>query len=97
MNFPHTATIRRSSQVGQQFIYNNVGTSKCFIQPLDNETSELMNLTYTQGYWGYFPYGTDIKEKDEIVWDNARYGVKGVKKHNYGNLKHYKILLENIK
>jgi len=97
MKYFHTGTIRRQTQVGQQFIYSDLGTTKCFIQPLDNESSDLLNYTFSQGSWGYFPYGTDIKEKDEFVWNSIKFGVRGVKKHNYGNLAHFKVLLEQIK
>lgn len=95
MNYPHTATIRRlvDGANGQSSYADNL-TSKCFIQPLDNESSELLNMAFAKGSWGYFPFGTDIKAKDEVVWKTVKYGVRGVKEHDYGNLTHKRVLLE---
>lgn len=96
MNFPHMATISRMTQSGTKFVYQTVGTSKCFLQPADQESSELFALTYAKGSVVYFPYSTDIKEKDRVTILGNTYGVKGIQPRDYGGLPHKKAGVELV-
>lgn len=96
MNFPHTGTVQRSTQVGSKYIYGDAGSISCFLQPIDAESAQLYGITWAKGSTLYIPIAADLKEGDRIVIDSITYGVRGMKKHNYGNLKHGKAVLERV-
>ena len=80
MTFMHTGTIRRASMVNDRSSFADLVTTKAFLQPIDNQTAELLNMEFGQGYYVYLPYGTNIKQGDRIIIEGDTYGVKGVKR-----------------
>lgn len=94
MNYPHTITLRRLQASGSQYIYADSGTITAFVQPMDTESSELLHEGFTKGSFAYVPFATDIRENDEVIFNGVKYGVKGVKSYQFGNLTHKKVLLE---
>lgn len=96
MNYPHTAAILRTVKVGTKYTYAQAGVSVCFLQPLDSEMSIAYGVTMTKGFSCYIPLNADILEKDRLIIDGITYGVKGMRTHNYGSLKHKRAILEMV-
>ena len=96
MHYPHTATLQRMTASGSTFVFTANGSSKCFLQPIDGETAELFAVTFTKGSVAYLPASADVKEKDRIVIDSIKYGVKGILNRPYGGLAHKKVILEQL-
>jgi hypothetical protein len=96
MNFPHTATISRSIKTGTKYNYADDGTVKCFLQPIDSEEVELYGATFGKASICYLPSTSDVSESDRLVIGGITYGVKGVRHHNYGNLKHKRAIVEAL-
>jgi hypothetical protein len=96
MTFPHTATIRRSTKDGTKYTYSDAGTTQCFLQPLSPEDSQLFGITWSKASVCYIPYETEIQDSDRLVKDGVTYGIRGVKSHNYGSLKHKRLALEEM-
>lgn len=94
MTYPHTATTERLVVSGNKHIYQSLGTSKCFLQPLDNESADLLNYTYSKGSYCYMPITTDILMSDRVTVNGTVFTVKGVKILAYGSLAHKRVLLE---
>lgn len=95
MRYPHTATVKRlvSSQ-GKQ-LFTSVGNPiACWLQPLDVEAANVVGMSFGKSYVCYFPLGSDVQEKDRIIIDGNKYGVRGIANRNYGGLKHMKAMVE---
>lgn len=96
MNFPHTATISRMGADGDGYTYSSTGTTSCFLQPLDTEETQLFGMAFGKASVCYLPFTADVQTSDKLVIDGHTYGVKGVRSHNYGNLKHQRAILERL-
>lgn len=96
MNFPHTATVNRLVETNGKYLFAAVGTTKCFLQPIDTESSEMYAITFSKGSVAYLPITADVKESDQLLIDGIKYGVRGKRLHNYGSLKHAKAALEQL-
>jgi len=95
MNFPHRVTVRRLQQSGGQAVFADLTVNQeAFVQPLDIESSNILNQSFSKGSYAFLPITADIHENDRIVWDGDIYDVKGVKSYKFGNLTHKKALLE---
>jgi len=94
MTFKHTGTILRATMVNDRSTYTSIGTTQAFLQPLDNQSTALLNMEFGQAYYVYLPVGTNIKKSDRIAIDGEIYGVRGVKKYTFGGLAHYRALVE---
>ena len=96
MTFPHVATIRRMTESGDKFTYEDSGSTMCFLQPASQEMAESFALTFTKGSIVYLPLDSDVHEKDRLVINGVTYGVKGVKTHDYGSIAHKKAGVESL-
>lgn len=94
MNFPHTATIQASTKVGTIYTFADVGTTECFVQPLDTEYAQSTAGNFTKAAQCFLPLSADVSEKMRLVIDGVTYGVSGVRTHDYGNLAHKRAILE---
>ncbi len=96
MTYPHTAAILRTVKVGTKYTYAQIGVGVCFLQPLDSEMAQAYGVTMTKGFSCYLPILSDVLEKDRLIIDGTTYGVKGMRTHNYGGLKHKRAILEMV-
>jgi hypothetical protein len=96
MTFPHTATVQRQVKVGTKSSYADQGTTQCFLQPLDSEFSQLYGITFGKGSSCYLPYTADVNEGDRLVISGKKYGVRGMREHNYGSLTHKRAVVETL-
>lgn len=96
MTFPHTATIQRQTEASGKYTYGNSGTTQCFLQPLDNEESVTFGITFSQSFQCYIPHATDVTDHDRLIIDGDKYGVRGIRFHGYGDLKHKRLILERL-
>lgn len=96
MNYPHTATVQRKTKSGTSYTFGSVGTVLCFLQPIDEESAQAFGITFTKGSRCYLPYDADVLTGDRLTVDGTTYGVAGIRKHNYGNLKHQRAVLEEV-
>jgi len=97
MTFPHSCTIQRKVKSGSTYLYSDLYTGiPCFLQPLDEQMSQIVGMTFGKSSRCYVGYETDVLESDRLVVDGITYGVKGFSAHNYGSLKHKRVLLEQI-
>jgi hypothetical protein len=96
VNFPHTATVQRSTKTGTKYTYGDSGSTRCFLQPIDDEAAQLYGITFGKGWFCYLPYDSDVEVADRLLIDGTTYGVKGFRFHKYGNLKHKRASLEQI-
>jgi len=94
MNFPHTITVKRLVASGTQYIYQDLSTIKAFVQPLDINSSNVLNQGFAQSSYAYLPIAADVVQNDRITYDGTLYDVRGVKSYKYGSLTHKKALLE---
>lgn len=94
MYFPHSATMKRMVESGNQFIYQDNGFSRCFLQPIDEEESQRFGIAFSKGSTCFFPYGTDVQDGDRVTIDSVTYGVAGTLTRNYGSLKHVRAIME---
>lgn len=96
MNFPHTATILELIETAGKSTYTETGSTKCFLQPLTAEQSQIYGVTFGKSYNCYAPITSDVTEKKRLEIDGAIYGVRGVRNHNYGNLSHKQAVLVRV-
>lgn len=96
MTYPHTATIQRTAKVGTMYSFAEVGTTNCFLQPLDSVAAESYGIQFVKGSSCYVPYTTDVRVGDRLIIDGGTYGVKGMRSHSYGTLTHRKLALEEV-
>lgn len=96
MTFPHTATIQGQTKIGTKYIYGNVGTTQCFLQPMGLEETARTGMTFSKSYKCYFPIGTDVKERQRLGIDGNTYTVTGIVDNGYGTLSHMKAVLERV-
>ena len=96
MKFPHMASVERMVTTGSKYIYGALGSTKCFVQPIDAETAELYAVTFTKSSVAFLPIDADVKTSDRMIVSGTTYGVKGVMSRPYGSLKHKKAILEQL-
>lgn len=94
MTFPHTATIMRTVETGGKYVYTASGTTPCFLQPLDEESTQSYGITFMKGSRCYLPIASDVVEGDRLTINGTEYGVKGVRIHQYSTLRHKRAILE---
>jgi len=94
MNFPHSATIQRSALVGTKYLFATVGTTDCFVQPINAEEVQLYGIVFSKGFGCYLPFATDVQIGDRLTHNGQTYGIKGINAYNYGRLRHKKAMLE---
>lgn len=96
MNFPHTATIQASIKAGTKYTYADAGTTRCFLQPLSDEETQLFGMAFSKSFRCYIPFATEVTESMRLIIDGDTYGVRGVRTHNYGSLAHKRAILERL-
>lgn len=96
MTYPHTATLQRKSRSNGKYEFADNGSTECFLQPLDDQASQIVGITFGKGSRCYVPLSTDIQEGDRMTINGIVYGVKGYAEHNYGDLAHKRVLLEQL-
>lgn len=96
MTFPHSGRLQTLVKSNGMYDFTNGDTVDCFLQPITGEEAQLFGIVFSKGFVCFVPYETTITEKMQIVIDDVTYGVKGVKVHNYGSIKHKKAILEKI-
>lgn len=96
MTLPHTATVQRKSKVGAVYEYSTVGTTKCFLQPMDMETANAYGATFTKSFSCFVQLPTDVGTGDRLIIDGKTYSVSGYREHNYGSQPHRKLALETV-
>ena len=96
MTFPHTATIQRKTKVGTIYSFADLGTVKCFIQPIDMESAQAYGITFSKGSVCYTALDAELKEHDRLVYNGTTYGISGFRVHPYGRLRHKKYVLEAV-
>lgn len=96
MTYPHTATIHRKAKVGTKYTFATLASTSCFLQPLDDEKSQLYGIAFSKSFKCYLPDGTDIAEGDRMLINGDTYGVKGVSAFNYGSIAHGRATLEML-
>lgn len=96
MTFPHSGEVWRKTASNNKYIFASLGSIQCFLQPLDEASAEAYGITFTKGSHAYVPFSADVLEADRLIIGSVKYGVKGVKEHNYGSLKHKRLILERM-
>lgn len=96
MTFPHEATLERTVKTGTKYVYGDNGSTPCFLQPMDDEKSQLFGIAFSKGFHCYTPLESDVLEGDRVSIAGTKYGVKGVKEFNYGSMPHKRVLLEQL-
>lgn len=96
MTFPHTATIQASTLANGKYTYATTGTTKCFLQPINDEAYPTLGVAYGKGFKCYLPISSTVAEKMRLVINGTTYGVKGIKSHDYGRIAHKQALLEAL-
>lgn len=94
MRYPHTATIKALTPVGTKSEYITSGTTECFLQPLDPESSTLYSIVLSKAFACYLPITTTLPEKGRLEISGATYSIKGRQIRDYGTLAHTKTILE---
>lgn len=96
MTYPHTGTLLRTTESLGKYTYASNGTVNCFLQPLSNQEAIDYSIVFSKASACYMPIGTDIESGDRITVLSKTYGVKGIKKYQYGGLTHLKAILAEI-
>lgn len=94
MTFPHSATIRRTTKTGTKYTYGDSGETECFLQPLSPEESQLYGIVFSKSSVCYIPFEVEVEPGDRLVVNGTTYSIRGTRNHNYGSLKHKRLVLE---
>lgn len=96
MTLPHVAKVNRMSESNGKYVYGYVHNQKCFLQPLDAQLATLYGVTVGKASVVYANMSADIQESDRLEINGTTFGVKAVTKRDYGNLRHKRMIVEEV-
>ena len=89
-----TVITQRLTRTGDKESWaTSLSSCKAHIQPLDIASSAVTDGAFFKSYkmWTQI---ADILDGDRVIDGSTTYVVKGVEKHNYGNIPHLEIQLD---